>query len=94
MKVGYEGGFEGGFSGEMIGGAAGKLVMAFEAVGAASAGELVEAVEVERVKGVAGGGRQAPLSISKIPIYDLSTWFHIYTAIGLSRASPACITCC
>ena len=37
----------------MVGGAAGKLVMAFEAEGTAATGELVEAVEAEVVEGVA-----------------------------------------
>ena len=53
VEVGGEGGVEVAFGGEVGGGTAAKLVVAAEAEGAASTGELVEAVEAEVVEGVA-----------------------------------------
>ena len=54
MEVDNEGGFKGGFGGEVVGGASGELVVAAEAEGAGTAGELVQAEGVKWVEGVAG----------------------------------------
>ena len=57
MEVGGEGCLKAGFGGKVFGNAAGEVIVALEAEGAGTAGELVEAVEVEGPEGVGGSER-------------------------------------